>query len=88
MDQTKNFWLDLFTWETWNKFLKAGVTSLDFVSQVGRRCKKLNVAISFFVILQGSPVSVGALEVLGQPFLDKSPIWHSDAFPARLHVNV
>src|SRR6202521_2378575 len=24
MDQPKSFWLDLFTWETWNEFLKPG----------------------------------------------------------------
>ena len=31
---------------------------------------------------------VGALEVVGQPFQDKSPIWHSDVFSARLPVKV
>ncbi len=24
MDQTTSFWLDLFTWETWNEFLNSG----------------------------------------------------------------
>jgi len=43
--------------------------------------------MSSFVISRVSRF-VSALEVVGQSFLDKSPIWHSDVFPARLPVNV
>jgi hypothetical protein len=38
--------------------------------------------------LTGVSRFIGALEVIGEPFVDKSPIWRSDVFPARLPVKV
>ena len=88
MDQTKSFWLDLFTWETWNELLIRGVRSLGFVNCVGLRSEESLAAMLLLCYLAGISRFVGALEVVGEPFRDTSPIWSSDLFPARLPVKV
>jgi hypothetical protein len=88
MDQTKNFWLDLFTWETWNQFLKPGGKVSGFRESRWPTVQRVASGDILLCYLTGISRFVGALEVVGQPFLDKSVIWHSDVFPARLPVKV
>jgi hypothetical protein len=88
MDQTKNFWLDLFTWETWNQYLKPGGKVSGFRESRWPTVQRVASGDILLCYLTGISRFVGALEVVGQPFLDKSVIWHSDVFPARLPVKV
>jgi hypothetical protein len=88
MDQTNSFWLDLFTWATWNEFLNVGGKVSGFRESRWPTVQRVTAGDIFLCYLTGISRFVGALEVTGQPFLDKSPIWKSDVFPARLPVKV
>jgi hypothetical protein len=88
MEKTNNFWLDLFTWETWNEFLEHGGKISGFRESRWTTVQKIATGDVLLCYLTGVSRFVGALEVIGQPFQDKSPIWRSDRFPARLPVKV
>jgi hypothetical protein len=88
MEKTNNFWLDLFTWETWNEFLEHGGKTSGFRESRWTTVQKVAAGDILLCYLTGVSRFVGALEVVGQAFIDKSPIWHSDLFPARLPVKV
>jgi hypothetical protein len=88
MDQAKSFWLDLFTWETWNEFLKQGGKISGFREKRWSAVQKVATGDILLCYLTGISRFIGALEVVGQPFQDKSPIWNTDVFPSRLPVKV
>ena len=88
MEKSNIFWLDLFTWETWNEFLKHGGKISGFRESRWSTVQKVVSGDILLCYLTGVSRFVGALEVVGQAFLDKSPIWRSDLFPARLPVKV
>jgi len=88
MDQTTSFWLDLFTWETWSEFLNNGGKISGFREGRWTTVQRVATGDIFLCYLTGISRFVGVLEVTGQPFLDKSPIWKSAVFPARLPVKV
>jgi hypothetical protein len=88
MAQTASFWLDLFTWETWNEFLKHGGKVSGFRESRWSTVQKVASGDILLCYLTGVSRFIGALEVVGEPFQDKTPVWHSDVFPARLPVKV
>jgi hypothetical protein len=71
-----------------NEFLKDGGKVSGFRESRWSTVQKVASGDILFCYLTGVSRFVGALEVVGKPFLDKSPIWHSDVFPARLPVKV
>src|SRR3984893_9550492 len=88
MDQTVSFLLDLFTWETWNEFLNCGGKISGFRESRWSTVQKVATGDLFLCYLTGISRFVGVLEVTGQAFLDTSPIWKTDVYPARLPVKV
>jgi hypothetical protein len=88
MEKNNSFWLDLFTWETWNEFLEHGGKTSGFRESRWSTVQKIVSGDILLCYLTGVSRFIGALEVVGEPFVDKSPIWRSDVFPARLPVKV
>lgn len=80
-----DYWLDLFTGETWNEFRKAGATVSGFRERKRNTLQRVKSGDIFLCYLTGVMRWVGALEVIG-PSKDRSPIWQSDAFPVRFAV--
>jgi hypothetical protein len=70
MDQAKSFWLDLFTWETWNEFLKQGGKISGFREKRWSAVQKVATGDILLCYLTGISRFIGALEVVGQPFQD------------------
>jgi hypothetical protein len=80
-----NYWLDLFTGETWQEFQQAGCKVSGFRARQHKYTQKIKTGDVFVCYLTGVMRWVGALEVIG-PSVDQSKIWASDDFPVRFDV--
>ncbi|HEY4759088.1 MAG TPA: hypothetical protein VIH42_00770 [Thermoguttaceae bacterium] len=81
-----NYWLDLFTGITWEEFQKAGANITGFREHNKKRAAKIRPGDIFLCYLTGVSRWVGLLEVTGQMFEDKTPIWAEEVFPIRCPV--
>jgi hypothetical protein len=63
MDQTTSFWLDLFTWETWNEFLNSGGKTSGFREGRWTTVQRVATGDIFLCYLTGISRFVGVLEV-------------------------
>lgn len=77
-----NYWLDLFTGETWQEFERAGASVSGFRERMRRSLDRIRPGDVFLCYLTGVMRWVGALKVIDRSE-DKSRIWASDAFPVR-----
>jgi len=84
----RNYWLDLFTGSTWNEFKAAGAQVSGFRETRWKTVQPVKPGDYFLCYLVGFMRFIGILEVTGDPYKDKSPIWKVDDFPCRLKVKV
>jgi hypothetical protein len=84
----RNYWLDLFSGETWGQFLKAGADVSGFRESRWGTLGKVQIGDYFVCYLTGISRFIGILEVISEPFKDNTPIWTVTDFPARVHVKV
>ncbi len=82
------YWIDLFTWNTWQEFLNAGGEVIGFREKRWRSVQAMKPGDILLCYLTGLSRFVGALEVTGDPFKDKQPIWGEDVFPSRVPVRI
>jgi hypothetical protein len=81
-----NYWLDLFTGTTWREFLGAGASVSGFRRNRWRTVQQIQLGDYLLCYLTGLSRWIGVLEVISEPFLDDSPIWHDADFPSRVRV--
>ncbi|MHB1416509.1 MAG: EVE domain-containing protein [Chloroflexota bacterium] len=84
----KTYWLDLFTWRTWQEFLKAGGEVSGFREQRWNTVQQIKEGDYLLCYLTGASRWIGILEVTAPAYMDRSPIWNEDAYPCRVKVNV
>lgn len=85
----RSYWLDLFTPQTWNEFLKAGASVSGFRDSKWGFVQKIQPGDYLLCYLTGISRWVGILEVTSKkPYKDNAPIWKDDVFPCRLKVKV
>ena len=84
----RNYWLALFTGDTWQEFIEAGGTTLGF--REGRRNSVSQFKPGDYLLCYLTGVSrfVAILEVKSYSFWDEKIIWHDDLFPCRVEVKV
>ena len=80
-----NFWVNLFTGNTWQEFRRAGAGTAGFREHTHNMVGKIKCGDVLLCYLTGVMRWVGALEVMG-PTRDERRIWADDAFPVRLEV--
>ncbi|MFI5200941.1 MAG: hypothetical protein ACHQNE_00960 [Candidatus Kapaibacterium sp.] len=80
-----NYWLDLFTGTTWDEFIRSGSRISGFRPSQSKMVQKIKPGDVLLCYLTGVSRWVGALRVIKQS-TDKSKIWSSEDFPARLEV--
>jgi len=85
---SKNYWLDLFNWKTWQEFLKAGGEVSGFRENRWKTVQQIKPGDYLLCYLTGVSRWIGILEVTTEAFKDDSPIWEYDAFPSRLGVKI
>jgi len=81
-----NYWLDLFSFQTWQEFIDAGSKVAGFRRFHWTSVQKIEPGDFLLCYLVRVSRWVGLLEVTSEPFLDSSRIWKGDLFPARVRV--
>jgi hypothetical protein len=79
-----NYWLDLFTWKTWQKAKEHGFTVTGFRKNRWATMQRVKPGDFFICYLTGASRWIGLLEVTGKPYLSEERIWDEDVFPARV----
>jgi hypothetical protein len=85
---TPSYWLDLYTFETWNEFLAAGANVTGFREKRWKTVQKIKPGDILLCYLTGVGRWIGILEAVGPAFKDKKPIWKVSEFPARVPVKL
>jgi len=84
----RGYWLDLFTWTTWQEFNAAGAKVSGFRESRWNTVQKIKTGDYFLCYLTGVSRFIGILEVTDVPYKDKTPIWKDEDFPCRLKVKL
>lgn len=82
----RNYWLTIFSIETWQEFLEAGAETAGFQEIRASLVKKLQPGDYLLCYVTKISRWVGILEVVSGYFVDRSPIWRSGVFPCRVKV--
>jgi hypothetical protein len=81
-----NYWLDLFTVQTYEEFQKAGAKVSGFRDRQRNRCQRLQAGDKLLCYLTGISRWVGVLTVTGAAYRSEDRIWEMEVFPVRLPV--
>jgi hypothetical protein len=84
----RRYWLDLFTWTTWQEFLDAGATVSGFRERRWKVVQKVRPGDYFLCYLTGVSRWIGLVEVMSEAFRDNAPIWKDGIFPCRVGVKL
>jgi predicted RNA-binding protein len=84
----RTYWLDLFTWTTWQEFLKAGGEVSGFRDRRWNTVRKIKPGDYLICYLTGIMRFIGVLEVISEPYKDATKIWSDEIFPCRLKVRI
>src|SRR5207248_1073547 len=71
---------------SWHEFVAAGGNISGFRERRRNSVESMQRGDHLVCYVVGISRFIAVLEVTGKPFFDKSPIWKSDAFPARVPV--
>jgi predicted RNA-binding protein len=82
----RNYWLDLFTPQTWNEFQQSGSSVSGFRESRWSSVQRIQKGDHLLCYLTGISRWVGVLEVTSKPFKDSTPIWKDEDFPCRVRV--
>jgi hypothetical protein len=85
---TRKYWVDLFTWTTWQEFLAAGGQVSGFRERNWKIVQRIQPGDYLLCYLVGLHRWIGVLEVTSDPFRDITPIWKDDVYPSRVRVKV
>ena len=83
MTQSRNYWLDLFSWKTWREFLEAGGTVSGFRDGRWKTVEKISVGDYLLCYMTGISRWIGILEVTTEPYRDETVIWSDAAISCR-----
>src|SRR4051812_14930588 len=84
----RTYWLDLFTGITWQEFLESGAEVSGFRDSRWSTVQQIRPGDLLLCYLTGLSRFVGVLEVTSNGFMDSTPIWKGESFPARVKVKI
>ena len=82
----RNYWLCIFSPETWQEFLAAGADTAGFQENRASLAKRLEPGDYLLCYVTKSSCWIAILEVESKCFVDKTPIWKYSSFPYRVKV--
>lgn len=82
------YWVQVFTPNTWQRFLDSGGKVTGFRDLRWNHIQKLKPGDYLLCYLSGVSKWVGVLEVESEAYLDTARIWDEDLFPCRVDVKV
>jgi predicted RNA-binding protein len=88
MSSMRTYWLDLFTGVTWKEFIDAGASVTGFRETRWNTVQEMKQGDYLLCYLTGVSRWIGVLEVISEPFMDRTPIWKDDVFPCRVRVRL
>jgi hypothetical protein len=88
MPSKRTYWLDLFTYSTWQQFLNAGASVTGFRDRRWTTVKRIRPGDYLLCYLTGVSRWIGLLEATSEGFLDHAPLWAEALFPARVKVKL
>ena len=80
------YWLDLFSWTTWQEFLEGGAKVSGFRDRRWKTVQAIRPGDFLLCYLTGISRFIGLLGVVSEPFRDTSKIWKDEDFPCRVKV--
>lgn len=84
----RQYWLDLFTYQTWSEFLASGASVSGFREGRWKSVQTMKPGDYLLCYLTGVSRWIGLLEVTGPAFQSTEKIWADAVFPARVPVKV
>jgi restriction system protein len=81
-----NYWLDLFTVQTYEEFQKAGAKVSGFRERQWNRCQRIQPGDKFLCYLTGISRWFGVLTATGPAYRSEERIWEMEVFPVRMPV--
>jgi hypothetical protein len=84
----REYWLDLFSPETWNEIEQIGYETTGFNPSRKIHAEKVPVGAWFLCYLTGKSRFVGILEALSESYWDETQIWRSDTYPVRFRTRL
>jgi hypothetical protein len=88
MADSRAYWLDLFTWGTWTEFAEAGAEVSGFRLPRLKTLARMKAGDYLLCYLTGISRFLAVLEVVSDAYVDETPIWKAEPFPARIKVKV
>jgi predicted RNA-binding protein len=85
-ESKRSYWLDLFTGQTWDEFLKSGASVSGYRPSRHKTVRRIHPGDYLLCYLTGVSRFIGVLEVTSEAFTDSTPIWKDEAFPERMRV--
>ena len=84
---SRDFWIDIFSGDTWKEFQKAGSSTSGFSESKWNTLKKVAIGDYFLCYLTGVSRFIGILEVTSGPYKKyEKDIWKEDVYPCRIKV--
>jgi hypothetical protein len=84
----QNYWLAVFTVETWKEFRHHGGDVAGFGERRWASVQKIQPGDYLLCYLMRVSRFAGLLEAVGEPFFDRREIWSSGVFPSRVPVQI
>jgi predicted RNA-binding protein len=83
---TRNYWINLFTTETWDEFVTHGATTTGFSESRWSTVQKIKRNDYLLCYLTKVSRFIGVLEVISEPYQDDQQIWTKAIYPSRVDV--
>ena len=83
---SRNYWINLFTIETWNEFVANGATTTGFSESRWPTVQKIKRNDYLLCYLTKVSRFIGVLEVTSEPYQDSQQIWTKAVYPSRVDV--
>jgi predicted RNA-binding protein len=85
-EMTGTYWLNLFSGETWEVFLKHGAGVTGFRASQKKVAEKVKPGDRFLCYITGISRFIAVLEAKGPQFWDETPVWKGESYPVRFKV--
>lgn len=86
--EERRYWVQVFTPETWQRFLDVGAKVTGFRDTRWNHIQNLKPGDYLLCYLSRISKWVGILEVESEPYLDTTRIWDEELFPCRADVKL
>jgi hypothetical protein len=80
------YWVNLYTWKTWQEYIQAGGRVSGFRESRWRTVQQIKPDDLLLCYMTGISRFFAILEVTGTPYKDDTQIWEETLFPCRLPV--